>query len=171
MMEMKKSGFVALFLAAVFAFGTVAHAAERRAPAFELVSLDGKRFTQESLAGKTTLVVFWASSCGTCKKELPKISNLQKKMEKQGFQVLAVGFSDTEADIRDYVASHPRTFNFPVLYDNEDRVATRWGVRGTPTLFLVDQKGSVVITHLGGGMLETPAFHKKLDELLLAKNQ
>ncbi|MFZ5593899.1 MAG: TlpA family protein disulfide reductase [Pseudomonadota bacterium] len=170
MMKMKKPGFVALFLAAFFAFGTVAHAVERRAPAFELISLEGKKFTQENLTGKATLVVFWASSCGTCKKELPKISNLQKKMEKQGFQVLAVGFADAEADIRDYVTSHPDAFNFPVLYDNEDRVATRWGVRGTPTLFLVDKKGNVVITHLGGGLLETPAFHKKLDELLLVKN-
>ena len=171
MIEMKKPGFVVLFLAVFFAFGAVAHAVERPAPAFELISLDGKKFTQESLAGKATLVVFWASSCGTCKKELPKISSLQKKMERQGFQVLAVGFVDAEKDIRDYVASHPHAFNFPVLYDNEDRVATRWGVRGTPTLFLVDQKGRVVITHPGGGLLETPAFHKKLEELLLAKNQ
>lgn len=170
MIKIKKSGFIVLFLAIFFTFGVAAHAMERSAPTFELISLDGKKFTQEGLSGKTTLVVFWASSCGTCKKELPKISNLQKKMEKRGFQVLAVGFVDAAADIRDYVASHPGTFNFPVFYDNEDRVATQWGVRGTPTFFLVDQKGRVVITHLGGGLFETPAFYKKLNELLLAKN-
>lgn len=166
-MKIKRAGFAALFLAVVFAFGMVAHAAERQAPAFELTSLDGKKFTQNDLTNKVTLMVFWASSCGTCKKELPKISGLQQKMEKQGFQVLAVGFADAEADIRKYVTAHPHTFNFPVLYDTGDRVATQWGVRGTPTLFLIDKKGQIVISHLGGGLLESRAFHKKLDALIL----
>jgi len=159
-MDIMKAAFVSLFLAVVLAFGGIAQAAERQAPAFELTSLD-------DLVGKVTLMVFWASSCGTCKKELPKISGLQEKMEKQGFQVLAVGFADAESDIRKYVTSNPRTFNFPVLYDTNDRVATQWGVRGTPTLFLVDKKGQVVLSHLGGGLLESRAFHKKLDALIL----
>ena len=166
-MEIMKAAFVSLFLAGSLAFGVVAPAAERHTPAFELTSLDGKKFTQDDLAGKVTLMVFWASSCGTCKKELPKISGLQGKMEKQGFQVLAVGFADAESDIRKYVTSNPRTFNFPVLYDTADRVATQWGVRGTPTLFLIDKKGQIVLSHLGGGLLESRAFHKKLDALIL----
>ena len=166
-MQTKKVGFTALFLAVVFAFGMVAQAAERHPPAFELTSLDGKKFTQNDLTNKVTLMVFWASSCGTCKKELPKISDLQKKMEKQGFQVLAVGFADAESDIRKYVTSNPRTFNFPVLYDTGDRVATQWGVQGTPTLFLIDKKGQVVLSHLGGGLLESRAFQKKLDALIV----
>lgn len=166
-MEIKKAVSASLFLAVVFMFGMVAQAAERHAPAFELTSLDGKKFTQDDLTNKVTLMVFWASSCGTCKKELPKISGLQKKMEKQGFQVLAVGFADAESDIRKYVTSNPRTFNFPVLYDTDDRMATQWGVRGTPTLFLVDKKGQIVLSHVGGGLLESRAFHKKLDALIV----
>ena len=168
-MKIQKSIFGTLFLSMVFAFGTVVQAAERHAPTFELTSLDGKKFTQANLAGKVTLMVFWASSCGTCKKELPKISELQKKMGSQGFQVLAVGFADAEADIRNYVASHPGTFNFPVLYDIEDRVAVQWNVRGTPTLFLIDKKGEIVLSHLGGGLLESGDFHKKLDALILTR--
>lgn len=165
-MKMKSVGFATLFLAMIFAWGMVVQATERHTPAFELTSLDGKKFTQDDLTNKVTLMVFWASSCGTCKKELPKISGLQKKMEKQGFQVLAVGFADAEADIRKYVTSNPGTFNFPVLYDTDDRVATEWRVRGTPTLFLVDKKGKIVLSHLGGGLLESRAFQKKLDALI-----
>lgn len=165
-MKMKSVRLATLFLAMIFAWGMVAQATEQHTPAFELTSLDGKKFTQDDLTNKVTLMVFWASSCGTCKKELPKISSLQKKMEKQGFQVLAVGFADAESDIRKYVTSNPGTFNFPVLYDTDDRVATEWRVRGTPTLFLVDKKGKIVLSHLGGGLLESRAFQKKLDALI-----
>ena len=164
---MKKLVFVMLCLAAVLMFGSSASASEFRAPAFELPSLDGKKFTQKDLDGKVTLMVFWASSCGTCKKELPKVRDLQKKMESKGLQVLTVGFLDTEADIRNYVASNPRIFTFPVLYGAEGRVAIRWGVRATPTIFLIDTQGEIVLSHLGGGLLENPTFHKRLDAELL----
>lgn len=167
-MKIMQMTLVPLFVAAVFTFGVVAHAEEQRVPAFKLTSLEGKKFTQDDLNGKVTLMVFWASWCGTCKHELPGISGLQEKMKKQGFQVLAVGFSDAEANVRKYVTANPRTFNFPVFYDTGDRVASQWDVRGTPTLFLIDKKGQIVLSHAGGGLLESRAFQKKLDTLILS---
>jgi cytochrome c biogenesis protein CcmG, thiol:disulfide interchange protein DsbE len=165
-MEIIKAVFVSLLLTVIFTFGVVAHAGEQQAPAFKLTSLEGKKFTQDDLTDKVTLMVFWASWCGTCKHELPGIRDLQEKMKKQNFQVLAVGFADAETSIRKYITEHPRTFNFPVFYDVEDRVATQWGVRGTPTLFLIDKKGQVVLSHAGGGLLESRAFQKSLGTLI-----
>lgn len=133
---------------------------------FQLQSLDGKRFTEADLAGRATLVVFWASWCDVCQHELPKIHDLQAQMKGKKFQVLAIGFKDTESNIRGFVASHPKLFNFPVLYDAGDEVAARFGARVTPTLFLLDKEGALVAPYQGGGLLEQPKFKEMLEKLL-----
>ncbi|MFQ5589169.1 MAG: TlpA family protein disulfide reductase, partial [Nitrospiria bacterium] len=142
-------------------------AAERPSvPSFQLTSLEGQSFTEKEMLGKATLVVFWASWCGTCQQELPKIHQLQKKLADRPFRVLAIGFSDTQQNIERYVRENAKTFSFPVFYDRGDQVAGRFGAVATPTLFLFDQEGKLVVPYRGGGLLEHPQFHKILEELL-----
>lgn len=135
-------------------------------PLFELVSLDGEVLTQEDLEGKVTLFVFWASWCGVCRNELPKINQLNEKMAGKAFQIVAVGFRDSEENISRYVKMHPKHFSYPVYYDKEDQVSSQFGAMATPTLFLFDKKGELVIPYRGGGLLEHPEFQKILKELV-----
>ncbi len=135
-------------------------------PSFSLTSLSGHTFTEKDLVGKTTLIVFWASWCGTCHEELPKIRMLQEKWAGRPFQVLAIGFRDTEQNISRYVEEHPGVFSFPVFYDKSDTVSARFGAIATPTLFLFDKEGKLVVPYRGGGLLEHPQFQKILAELL-----
>jgi len=143
-----------------------AEAGGPKVPPFELLSLDGKKYTDKDLLDKPTLLIFWASWCGTCKQELPKVHNLKEKLKGKPFQVIAIGFKDSEANIRNYVKSHPKVFNFPVLYDEGDRVSTRLGAQFTPTLFLLDKKGELVLHHFSGGFFERPDFQEALQRLL-----
>lgn len=156
---------VLIFVASLFV-AIHAGAAGPKVPTFELRSIDGKLYTDRYLTGHPTLLVFWASWCKVCQGELPKIHDLQERMKGSGFQVIAVGFADTEANIRDYVRSHPTVFNFPVLYDADDQVAERFGAYSTPTLFLLNSNGELVIPYRGGGLLETPQFKSELRKLL-----
>jgi peroxiredoxin len=140
-----------------------AHAAGVSAPHFDLSALDGKRYTDRYLLGRPTLVVFWASWCPVCQVELPKLHALFEDARGGGLRVLAIGFADDEAKIRDYVQAHSDTFDFPVLYDPRDRVAKRFGVFGTPTIYLVDRRGEIeYVTWL----IEDPALKDKLEKLL-----
>ena len=137
---MKKRVSVICFLFVGFLLllkGTDVGAGGPKVPPFELNSLRGEKFTEEALSGKVTLVVFWASWCGTCQEELPKVHDLQEKMKGKPFQTVAIGFKDSEANIRKYVRSNPKLFSFPVLYDPGDQVAGRFGANFTPTLFLL----------------------------------
>lgn len=142
------------------------HASGPKVPAFELHALDGQTYTDRHLLGQPTLLMFWASWCHVCQRELPKVHALQERMKGKPFQVLAIGFADAEINIRDYVASHPSDFNFPVLYDTGDRVASRFGVRSTPTFFLLNKHGEVVVPYRGGGLVEHPEFEAILSKLL-----
>src|SRR5581483_4933472 len=165
---MKKGVFVLFFLFVGFLFldGTNVGASGPKVPPFELNSLRGEKFTEEALSGKVTLVVFWASWCGTCQEELPKVHDLQERMKGKPFQAVAIGFKDSEANIRKYVGSHPKLFSFPVLYDAGDQVARRFGANFTPTLFLLDKKGELVMAVSGPGMIESARFHAALERIL-----
>ncbi len=166
-MRKKRIVYLSIFLLGLSFWAGSLGAAERQSvPAFHLTSLEGKTFTEKEMIGKATLVVFWASWCGTCQKELPKIHQLQKELSDRPFQVIAIGFSDTQQNIEGYVKKHPDTFSFPVFYDQGDQVAGRFGAMATPTLFLFDQEGKLVVPYRGGGLLEHPEFYKTLEKLL-----
>ncbi|WDT73783.1 MAG: TlpA disulfide reductase family protein [Candidatus Manganitrophus sp.] len=165
---MRKSlSFVMVLLFSLFLMGGVhADAGGPKVPPFELLSLDGKKYTDKDLFDKPTLLIFWASWCGTCQHELPKVRDLTEKMKGKPFQVIAIGFKDSEANIRGYVKSHPDVFNFPVLYDPNDRISTRFGAQFTPTLFLYNKKGEQVLQHFSGGFFERREFQEALQQLL-----
>ncbi|MEO2053922.1 MAG: TlpA disulfide reductase family protein [Nitrospira sp.] len=167
---MKKALLITiLLLSTVVPFGAIqADETRQKAPPFELVSLKGETITQENLIGKATLVVFWASWCGTCQNELPKIARLLKKLGGKPFQVFAIGFKDTRKNIRGYVASHQEAFPYSVFYDTRNQVSRRFGARVTPTLFLFDKKGELVVPFQGGGLLDHPQFEKVLQDILKA---
>jgi peroxiredoxin len=155
----------AVILMVLFLGMQAAHATEAFAPRFDLPALDGKRYTDRYLIGKPTLVVFWASWCPVCQVELPKLHVLFDAMRGRGLQVLAIGFADDADKIRRYVRRHGEIFDFPVLYDGEDTVAKRFGVVGTPTIYLINSRGKIdYVTWL----IEDPALADKLEKLLAA---
>jgi len=164
---MKNILYVVGFIIGIGLLGGInGEASGPKVSSFELHSLDGKTYTEQNLIGQPTLLMFWASWCHVCQGELPKVHGLQEQMKGKTFQILAIGFADPEANIRDYVASHPTHFNFPVLYDTGDRVASQFGVRSTPTFFLLNKNGEIVIPYRGGGLVEHPEFQGILRELL-----
>lgn len=150
-------------LALCFCGGPAVYAADLRVPHFNLPGLDGKYYTDASLIGHTTLMVFWAPWCPVCRHELPEVHALYEKLQAKGLQVIAVGFADYKENIQRYVQSHPETFNFPVLYDPQDQASKRFGVFGTPTIYLFDKQGRLA---LKTWLIEDPRLKTKLDALL-----
>jgi len=166
-MVMKKISLLLAFLLLIaLSPGTEVFAESPKAPPFAMLSFKGKRFTQNDLIGKATLVIFWASWCGTCQHELPEAQRLQETMAGKPFQIISIGFRDSEDNIRAYVREHPQVFSFPVFFDKKDRVSEAFGARETPTLFLFNKEGELVVRYRGGGMFEHPKFKETLEALL-----
>lgn len=52
----------------------------------------------EYVEGSPTLVYFWATSCGICKENMPKINELKAKYKNRGLKTVAVHMPRSAAD-------------------------------------------------------------------------
>ena len=50
------------------------------------------------VAGSPTLVYFWATSCGICKENMPKLNELKAKYKDRGLRTVAIHMPRYEAD-------------------------------------------------------------------------
>ncbi len=146
--------------------GTVGEAAAAvagaPAPAFEVVTFAGEAYSRDSLKGQPTLLVFWASWCPVCQKELPVLGRFYTKDKPGQLRVLSIGFSDLRGNIERYVKAHPESFVFPTAFDIDNDVAQAFKVTATPTLVLLDAQGNIVLVHRGAGVLQNPQFREFL---------
>ncbi len=108
-------------------------------------SLDGKSVDLNRLvAGKPTLLIFWATWCPTCRAEVPDFAGAYHRYAPKGLQVLAVdvGYNDPIPEVRQFVKA--RALPYTVLYDANQEAVKAFGVQGTPTIVLLDPSGNVV---------------------------
>jgi thiol-disulfide isomerase/thioredoxin len=116
-------------------------------PAFDSVLLDGTTLRGEQFAGRPLLVVFWATWCPLCRKELPHIEQLYQRHKARGFEVLAVSIDAERLEVDEFLRDHK--YGFPVAMRSE-RHSHIFGVTKTPPrLFLVDRQGVLRFKHLG----------------------
>ncbi|WP_447975088.1 TlpA family protein disulfide reductase [Nitrospira sp. Kam-Ns4a] len=128
------------------------------APAFELVTFSGETYNGETLKGRPTLLVFWASWCPVCQKELPVLGRFYAKDRPPQLRMISIGFSDLRGNIERYVQAHPESFTYPTAFDIDNDVAQAFKVTATPTIVLLDAKGTIVLVHRGAGVLHNPKF-------------
>lgn len=82
--------------------------------------------------------------------------------------ILAVNMGETVAQVKDYVAQHG--LSFPHVLDADTQVASWFGVRGTPTNFLVDRSGNIIGGGSGYRDWASPAAHQLIESLLVQKS-
>lgn len=119
------------------------------APQVTFVSLLGEKITTADLRGKVVLVNFWATDCATCIKEMPDIVATYNKYQAQGFETIAVAMKH---DPPNYVLNYTEKNRLPfkVALDPMGTLAKAFGeVKLTPTTFIIDKQGKLVMRILG----------------------
>lgn len=96
---------------------------------------------QELFGSRGTLLVFWATWCGPCRAEIPKINEVYQRFNGEGLAVLAVnpGIRDNLVNIRLY-AEHFQ-LQYPVYFDSSQASRSAYDLIGTPTIILLDAEG------------------------------
>jgi cytochrome c biogenesis protein CcmG, thiol:disulfide interchange protein DsbE len=110
-----------------------------RFSSFTLSDLQGKKLTvPKDFAGKVLVVHFWASYCN-CTEEMKAIESMYKKYGEQGFVGVAVNVGQGRKVAESFATS--LKLSYPVLLDDELKVAKRYGILSIPRTFIIDRKG------------------------------
>jgi peroxiredoxin len=111
------------------------------APDFTLHAADGHNLRLQELRGQVVLVNFWATWCGPCREEMPKLDAIYRKYHGSGFTLLGVSIDD---DAGNAMAVAKRLgVSFPVLLDTDKSVSKLYDLATMPSTVLIDRDGKV----------------------------
>ena len=130
------------------------------APNFTLEDTKGSKFSLSNLREKATLIVFWKTDCGFCKKELPDLKKFAEE-NTATLEVVAISMRESKQTVQEYIEDNQ--VNFKVLLDKNGKVAQDYWVTGTPSHFLINKEGKIVTVQPGyaskkdlNGLLDHP---------------
>ena len=120
----------------------------RAAPGLVLTGVDLGKFDLKKQRGRWVLVHFWASWCGPCRKELPTIQRLAKRIDQNKLKVVMINTAESEDEIFIFLSSVAPDLDS--YLDRDGSITERWQPRGLPSSFFVDPQGKLRYLALGG---------------------
>ena len=108
------------------------------APAFDTVDIDGKAERLSDQAGKVVLVNVWATWCGPCRSEMPKLDHLYRERKNRGLVIF--GLSDEDVGVQQkYLQQVP--VSYPLLTVKGTVPSLYRDIARYPAIFLIDRSG------------------------------
>ncbi|MCB0359095.1 MAG: redoxin family protein, partial [Bdellovibrionales bacterium] len=125
------------------------------------VTIEGQPFDWSAYRGRVVLVDFWATWCGPCRAILPDLQRLHTQYREQGFEIVGISLDEDLDALTQYLSEN----HMPWVHlagDGTSELAEKYGVRGIPSLMLVNQEGKVVSTghNLGAIEKQLETLHK-----------
>lgn len=128
---------------AIQAFLTRDAPTQGAAPPLTGITLDRKAIDLAQLKGKPVLIQFWATWCGICRSTHGFIDNIA-----EDYEVITIA---SQSGSSDNVAKHVKEYGItaPVLVDHNGVLAKRFGIKGFPTMFVIDKQGRIYDAEVG----------------------
>ncbi len=118
-------------------------------PDTTFTTISGETMTLKSLQGKPILITFWATSCGTCIKEIPDLVALYRQFHPLGLEIIAIAMAYDPPN-RVVAMAQEQKLPYPVVLDLTAEYAKAFGrIWATPTTLLIDPKGIVAKRTIG----------------------
>jgi len=115
------------------------------APDFALSSTAGTNYRLSEHRGEVVALVFWASWCGDCRRELERFERLRRTYGSVGLVVLGVNL-DQEPERASALAG-AAGIGYPVLLDSAKDVSKTYRADDLPLIVLIDRRGEIRARH------------------------
>lgn len=110
----------------------------------DLKSSNSEIRTLSDLKSPYTLVVFGASWCEMCSKEIPKIATFYPKWKSKGVEIVLVSLDETKEAFEQFTQALP-FLSYCDYGKWTSPVVTNYYVFGTPTMFLLNEKREILL--------------------------
>jgi cytochrome c biogenesis protein CcmG/thiol:disulfide interchange protein DsbE len=131
----------------------------QQAPVFEATRMNGSKTALNDFRGRPTVMVFWASWCGPCRKEAPEVARVAKSY---GPRIHMLGINAGEPMAAAKRAAGQMGITWPVVMDPDGSIQGKYQVTGIPLVLILDAEGRV--RHRNNGIPSD--IHRLLDGLL-----
>ena len=125
------------------------------APEISLNSLDGKAVALSSLKGKIVLIDFWASWCGPCRRENPRLTEIYRKYKDRKFEIVGVSLDDDVSAWKEAIKKDHITWpQVSELKKWDSEVVKIYQIEAIPYTVLIDRHGNIIAKDLPVNELE-----------------
>ncbi len=136
------------------------------APSFSAMDSQGQTVELASYEGRVTVLDFWATWCGPCRKAMPHVQALHEQYADNP-DVAVVGVH-VDANYRfanpaDYFDDNGYTFD---LIPDGREIAAAYGVSAVPQFVVIDSEGTIVHRQTGFGESDIEDFSRIIDAQL-----
>lgn len=130
----------------------------------EMLTPEGEPIKLSDYAGKGKIVLvdFWASWCGPCRREMPRLVEAYAKYKDKGFEIVGVSFDRDGESWKKGIEQ--LSITWPQMSDLkywESEGAKVYAIRSIPHVMLLDKDGTIISRGLHGDELQA-----KITELM-----
>jgi thiol-disulfide isomerase/thioredoxin len=112
-------------------------------------AIKGSTVSIKGLKGKVVVIDFWATWCGPCVAEMPKMKELYAKYHDQGVEFIGVSLDQPKEKggldrLKKFVKEN--AIPWPQYYQGnywQSEFSSSWGIHSIPAVFVVDPEGKL----------------------------
>ena len=122
------------------------------APEFAVVDVHGDTLRLADFRGRHVLLDFWATKCGPCIKDTPKLVDIYRAKQAHGLEIIGISDDNSREAVLRYVEKYGIEWPQVIEVENETKPTEIYRISGWPSYVWVGPDGVVINPELKGDL-------------------